>query len=62
MEKENNIMRMEDIRQEMEDFVSGVAMLELEPEHTRQEKSDTLYKEHQTQMSNLFSYILTSRM
>ena len=59
---EHHDRSLSDIRQEMEDFVSGVAMLELEPEHTRQEKSDTLYKEHQTQMSNLFSYILTSRM
>lgn len=50
------------IRKEMEDFVSGVAMLELEPEHVRQEKSDLLYKEHQGQINALFSYILTSRM
>lgn len=59
---ERQDMSLSDIRQEMEGFVSGVAMLELEPEHTRQEKSETLYKEHQTQMSNLFSYILTSHM
>lgn len=50
------------IRKEMEDFVSSVAMLELEPEHVRQDKSIQLYKEHQTQMNNLFGYILTSRM
>lgn len=50
------------VRKEMEDFVSSVVMLELEPEHTRQDKSVQLYKEHQTQMNNLFGYILTSRM
>lgn len=50
------------IRKEMEDFVSNVVMLELEPEHTRQDKSMQLYKEHQTQMNSLFCYILTSRM
>lgn len=50
------------IRKEMEDFVSSVAMLELEPEHIRQDKGIQLYKEHQTQMNSLFCYILTSRM
>ena len=53
---------LSEIRQEMEAFVSDVAMLELEPENTRQEKAECLYKEHQTQMNNLFSYVLTSRM
>ena len=53
---------LSDIRKEMEDFVSSLAMLELEPEHTRQEKSEQLYKEHQTQMNSLFCYVLTSRM
>ncbi len=51
-----------DIRKEMEGFVSNIAMLELEPENTRQEKSEQLYKEHQTQMNSLFCYVLTSRM
>ena len=50
------------IRKEMEDFVSSVAMLELEPEHTRRDKGIQLYKEHQVQMSGLFGYVLTSRM
>jgi tetratricopeptide (TPR) repeat protein len=53
---------LSEIRQEMEAFVSDVAMLELEPEHTRQEKAEGLYKAHQSQMNNLFSYVLTSRM
>lgn len=65
----HNRVRMErkdwslaDIRKEMEGFVSNIAMLELEPEHTRQEKGDQLYKDHQSAMSNLFCYVLTSRM
>ena len=33
---------LSEIRQEMEAFVSDVAMLELEPEHTRQEKAEAL--------------------
>ncbi|MCH5307790.1 MAG: tetratricopeptide repeat protein [Prevotella sp.] len=49
------------IRQEMEGFVSDVAMLQLEPEHTRKEKSESLYRQHQQQMSQLFEYVLTSR-
>ena len=50
------------IRKEMEGFVSDVALLELEPEHKRQEKSEQLYRDHQAQMNHLFSYILTSRI
>ena len=59
---DNQDWSLSSIRKEMEDFVSSVAMLELEPEHVRQDKSIQLYKEHQTQMNNLFGYILTSRM
>ena len=51
-----------DIRKEMEDFVSDVAMLELEMETVRDEKRLQLYKDHQIQMNNLFCYVLTSRM
>ncbi|MBQ9232287.1 MAG: tetratricopeptide repeat protein [Prevotella sp.] len=51
-----------DIRREMEGFVSDIAMLELEPENSRQEKGEQLYKEHQAQMNSLFCYVLTSRM
>ena len=50
------------VRREMENFVSEVAMLSLEPEHTRSEKSLTLYKEHQQQMNQLFNFVLTSNM
>ena len=34
-------MNLEETRQEMENFVSEVAMLELEPEHTRKQKTLT---------------------
>ena len=49
------------IRQEMEGFVSNVAMLQLEPENKRATKSEALYKDHQQQMNQLFEYVLTSR-
>ena len=55
-------MNLETIRQEMESFVSDVAMLELEPEHTRKEKSRALYKAHQQQMNQLFNFLLTSNI
>lgn len=55
-------MNLEATRQEMENFVSEVAMLELEPEHTRKEKSRALYKEHQQQMNHLFNFLLTSNV
>ena len=50
------------IRHEMEGFVSDVAMLELEPEGQRQEKSGQLYKAHQQQMNQLFNYVVTSHV
>ena len=49
------------IRKEMEDFVSNVAMLQLEPDNKRKALSETLYKFHQQQMNQLFEYVLTSR-
>lgn len=55
-------MNLEAVRQEMEGFVSDVAMLELEPEHTRKAKSDALYKSHQQQMNQLFNFLLTSNI
>lgn len=55
-------MNLEATRQEMESFVSEVAMLELEPEHTRKEKSQALYKAHQQQMNQLFNFLLTSNI
>lgn len=53
---------MQSIRNTLEDFVSNVAMLELEPEDKRQAKSDELYKQHQQYVNELFHYIVTSRM
>lgn len=55
-------MNLDSIRQEMENFVSEVAMLELEPEHTRKEKSQALYKAHYQQMNQLFNFLLTSNI
>ena len=52
---------MPTMRASMEAFVSEVTMLELEPEHTRQQKSDALYREHAGLMRDLFDYIVTSR-
>ncbi|MBO4811230.1 MAG: tetratricopeptide repeat protein [Prevotella sp.] len=49
------------VRNDMESFVTNLALLDLEPEHTRQQKTVDLYKEHAEQMRNLFDYILTSR-
>ena len=50
------------IRHEMENFVSDVAMLELEPENKRKEKSKAIYQQHQQQMNALFNYILTGHI
>ena len=51
-----------DVRQEMENFVSEVAMLELEPAHKRKEKEQTLYRHHQEAMTSLFNYVLTGHI
>ena len=51
-----------DIRHEMENYVSDVAMLELELEHQREERSDVLHKAHRQEMNHLFNFVLTSRM
>lgn len=50
------------VRHEMENFVSEVAMLELEPAHLREEKSLDLYRQHQQQVNQLFNYIVTSHL
>ena len=49
------------LRQQLEAFVSDVAMLQLEPAATRQERRRTIYKEHQLLVHDLFDYIITSR-
>ena len=50
------------LRAEMENFVSDVAMLELEPEHLRLQKQLAVYKKHEQMMADLFDYIWTSRL
>lgn len=50
------------IRTQLENYVSDVAMLELEPENKRREKGERLYREHQQMMNDLFDYIWTSRL
>ena len=53
---------LDNIRHELEGFVTDVAMLQLEPEDVRTEKSKEIYKQHQQQMNDLFNYIVTSRV
>jgi len=50
------------LRSDMETFVSDVALLELEPEHTRAQKQQNLHSRHEQMMSALFDYIWTSRL
>ena len=50
------------IKGEMENFVSEVAMLSLEPEHKQKEKSKLIYQKHQLEMNALFNYVVTSHM
>ncbi len=47
---------------EMENYVANCAMLDLEPEHLRNEKAKELNVKHQHLMHDLFDYILTSRL
>ena len=48
------------IKDELESFVSDVAMLDLEPEHIAEVKRNDLYANHYRSMVELFDYILTS--
>ena len=48
-------------RQEMETFVSNIALVELEPANKQQARRQELYSKHQANMDALFNYILTSR-
>ena len=49
----------QNIREELESFVSEVAMLELEPPHTAEPKRRELYARHYRLTTELFGYILT---
>ncbi|MBR1448124.1 MAG: hypothetical protein IJ588_05180 [Prevotella sp.] len=53
---------MNNVRSQLENFTSEVALLELESPQQREEKAKTLYEEHQMLMQDLFGYILTSRL
>lgn len=48
------------IKLTLENFVSNIAVLELEPEHVRHQKKDALYKAHQLFREKLFNYIWLS--
>ena len=50
------------LRRIMEEFVSDVALLDLEPEHIRKEKLQKVYDLHLGMMSDLFDYIWTSKL
>ena len=52
----------QNIREMLEDFVSELAVLTLEPPHTAKPKRLALYEEHHRVMKTLFGYILTSGM
>lgn len=49
------------IRAELENYVSEMVMLELAPANIRAEKSLKLNQDHQSLMSHLFEYVLTSQ-
>ena len=53
---------LDEVKREMEDFVSNIAMLELEPEAQREEKQQTLYKDHQQALNRLFNFVVTSNI
>ena len=48
------------IREELESFVSDIAMADLEPEHVAGPKKNTIYARHQESMAVLGDYILTT--
>ena len=52
----------QNIREELETFVSEAALLELEPEHLRKVRQQELFRQHQHQMTVLFDYVYTSEI
>lgn len=50
------------LRRDMEAYVSDVAMLQLEAEHTRQVRLKAINEQHQELIASLFDYIWTSRL
>ena len=49
------------LRQQLEEYVTSVAMLELEPEHLRKPRTEELHRNHQKFMSAVFGAFLTSK-
>lgn len=50
------------VREQLESFVSNIALLELDPPHTVAERRKALYQQHTQLMSELFAHILTSNL
>ncbi len=48
------------IREDLESFVSDIAMADLEPSHMREDKRKIIFTKHHAFMSNLFYHILTT--
>ena len=48
------------LREQLESFVSDIAMLDLEPAHTSQERRKELYRQHHQMMGDVFAHILIS--
>lgn len=48
------------VREQLESFVSDIAMLDLEPKHTAHERRKNLHRQHHQLLSELFAYILTT--
>lgn len=59
--KNHNDWSVSELRQEMEEFVSNVTLLELEPEASREAKGTVLYEQHMQLLRDLFDYIWTAR-
>lgn len=59
--KNHNDWSVSELRQEMEEFVSNVTLLELEPEASREAKGTVLYEQHMLLLRDLFDYIWTAR-
>ena len=50
------------IRSEMENYVSDLALTELDPDDVREQRLKEICQRHQQQMNRLFEFVLTSRM
>jgi tetratricopeptide (TPR) repeat protein len=48
------------VREQLEKFVSDIALLELEPQHTVKERRKALHQQHTQLMTELFAHILTA--